>query len=101
MAKEIEKTVSLEDVQQDLIERSKAKGTITYKEIIDTLQPYDLSVESLDNFYDKLAQHGIEIVDDTVDGQAAVPAEADDDSKTEEDLSLPEALYFNVSLGDG
>ncbi len=65
MAKDIEKTLSLEDAQQELIERGKNKGSINYKEIIETLQPYDLSVEALDNFYDKLAQQGIEITDDT------------------------------------
>jgi RNA polymerase primary sigma factor len=98
MAKEIEKTVSLEDIQQDLLDRSKSKGSITYKEIIDTLQPYDLSVDALDNFYDKLAQHGIDIVDETIiDGQAAVPAEADEEIKVEdeEDLSLPEGVAIN------
>ena len=61
MAKDMEKTVSLEEVQQDLIERGLAKGSITYKEIIETLQPYDLSVEALDDFYDQLAEKGIGI----------------------------------------
>jgi RNA polymerase primary sigma factor len=98
MAKEIEKTVSLEDVQQDLLERSKSKGTITYKEIIDTLQPYDLSVDALDNFYDKLAQQGIDIVDESaVDGQVAEPIAPDEPIKVEEeeDLSLPEGVAIN------
>ncbi|MEW5784651.1 MAG: RNA polymerase sigma factor RpoD [Bacillota bacterium] len=102
MAKEIEKIVSLEEVQQDLLNRGKTKGSITYKEIIETLQPYDLSVETLDNFYDKLAQHGIGIVDDTaVDGQSPVePVEDvkldDEEAKIEEeDLSLPEGVAIN------
>ena len=97
MAKEIEKTVLLEDIQQDLIDRGKARGSIAYKEIIETLQPYELSVDALDNFYDKLAQNGIDIVDETVDGQAAVPVEADEDVKIEEedDLSLPEGVTIN------
>jgi RNA polymerase primary sigma factor len=65
MTKEIEKTISLEDAQNELFERGKTKGSISYKEIIETLQPYELSVEALDNFYDRLALHGIDITDDS------------------------------------
>ncbi len=98
MAKDIEKTISLEDAQLELVERGKNKGSISYKEIIETLQPYELSVEALDNFYDKLAQHGIEITDDTV---ASVEVTAQDsepgDAKaaTKDLLSVPEGVTVN------
>jgi len=102
MAKEIEKTVSLEEVQQDLLDRGKKKGTITYKEIIDTLQPYDLSVDLLDNFYDKLAQDGIDIVDESLTVQLGRQTGFDDDIKldvdeikAEDDLNLPEGVAIN------
>ncbi len=102
MAKEIGKTVSLEEVQQDLLDRGKKKGSLTYKEIIDTLQPYELSVDALDNFYDKLAQDGIEIVDDSVSVVEDVPVDGDeeikleeDDLKEEDDLDLPEGVAIN------
>jgi RNA polymerase primary sigma factor len=79
MTKEIEKTISLEDAQNELFERGKTKGSISYKEIIETLQPYELSVEALDNFYDRLALHGIDITDDsTADVQ-----DPDQDENTE------------------
>ncbi|MBS3943449.1 MAG: RNA polymerase sigma factor RpoD [Dethiobacter sp.] len=102
MAKEIEKTVSLEEVQQDLMERGKRKGTITYREIIDSLQPYDLSVDFLDNLYDKLAQDGVDIIDESitvpVDGAASVDDELKLDLgeiKAEDDLNLPEGVAIN------
>ncbi len=100
MAKEIEKTVSLEEVQQDLFDRGKKKGSITYKEIIDTLQPYELSVDALDNFYDKLAQAGIDIIDETL-VVSADTSDGDDDVKLEdeevkaEELNLPEGVAIN------
>ncbi len=102
MAKEIEKTVSLEEVQQDLLDRGKKKGSLTYKEIIDTLQPYELSVDALDNFYDKLAQDGIDIVDDSVAGPVDVSVDGEeeikldeDDLKADDDLDLPEGVAIN------
>ncbi len=98
MAKDIEKIVSLDDAQNDLFERGKTKGSISYKEIIETLQSYDLSVEALDNFYDRLAQHGIDITDDsTADIQ-----DTDQDDNTEEVkvdskkiLAVPEGVTVN------
>ncbi len=99
MAKDIEKTLSLEDAQQELIERGKTKGSINYKEIIETLQPYDLSVEALDNFYDKLAQQGIEITDDTTaDVQASGKdneAEEGKKEKASDILAVPEGVTVN------
>jgi len=97
--KDIEKTISLEDAQQELIERGKNKGSISYKEIIETLQPYDLSVEVLDNFYDKLAQQDIDITDDTTaDIQEAAQAdkvEKEVKSGDSELLAVPEGVTVN------
>ncbi len=95
MAKDIEKTISLEDAQQELIERGKNKGSINYKEIIETLQPYDLSVDALDNFYDKLAQHGIEITDDST----AVVQEEAQSTDTAEEVKEEESDLLKVPEG--
>lgn len=99
MAKDIEKTISLEDAQLELVERGKNKGSISYKEIIETLQPYELSVEALDNFYDKLAQHGIEITDDTTASvQETVQNDnSEEDAKADDKdlLSVPEGVTVN------
>ena len=99
MAKDLEKMISLEDAQQELVERGKGKGSISYKEIIETLQPYELSVDALDNFYDRLAQVGVDITDDPA--ADAPDASQDDDSEEEvkvvetELLSSPEGVTVN------
>ncbi len=99
MAKDIEKTISLEDAQQELIERGKNKGSLNYKEIIETLQPYDLSVDALDNFYDKLAQQGIDITDDTTADVKAAPDDVDAEEvvkkESSELLTVPEGVTVN------
>lgn len=85
MAKDLEKTLTLEDAQSELVERGKSKGSVSYKEIIETLQPYELSVEALDNFYDRLAQHGVDIIDDPASDvkDTSDDDDSDDDGKTE------------------
>ncbi|NLA11589.1 MAG: RNA polymerase sigma factor RpoD [Firmicutes bacterium] len=105
MAKEIQKVASLKDAQRDLISRGKSKGSLSFKEITDSLQSYDLSVEALDRFYDHLAEQGIEIVDEAAgngNNSAVKKAEkktkvAEDTTKTdgEEDLSLPGGVAIN------
>jgi len=98
MTKDIEKTLSLEDAQLELVERGKNKGNISYKEIVETLQPYELSVEALDNFYDKLAQHGIEITDDSTAGIAGTARDDDtEETKTSGSqlLAVPEGVTVN------
>jgi len=79
VAKDTDKVITLEEAQQILYNKAKTIGSINYKEIIDTLQPFELTVEALDNFYDLLAQHNIDIIDD-------LPVE-DDDADSEEDDS--------------
>ncbi|MGM0688477.1 MAG: RNA polymerase sigma factor RpoD [Bacillota bacterium] len=98
MTKDIEKTLSLEDAQLELVERGKNKGSISYKEIVETLQPYELSVEALDNFYDKLAQHGIEITDDSTAGISGTARDDDtEETKTSGSplLAVPEGVTVN------
>ncbi|MBW6464018.1 MAG: RNA polymerase sigma factor RpoD [Bacillota bacterium] len=99
MAKDIEKTITLEDAQHELVERGKSKGSISYKEIIETLQPYDLSVEVLDNFYDRLAQYGIDILDDPATNEReSSDDDSDDDSKP--DVSGIAAVPDGVTVND-
>ena len=67
MVKETEKTLPLDEAQDKLLEKGKKQGTITYKEIVETLQMYDISVEAIDDFYDQFTQKGIEILDESAD----------------------------------
>jgi len=99
MAKDIEKTVTLEDAQHELIERGKSKGSISYKVIIETLQSFELSVEALDNFYDRLAQYGIDIIDDPAtevsDGSSDDDSEEDTKAEASELTVVPDGVTVN------
>ncbi len=102
MAKDIEKLASLEEVQEGLIGRGKNKGALSYKEINDTLQSYELSVEALDRFFDQLAEQGIDIVEETAGvgkstsaGQTEKTAGKGTKKEEETELSLPEGVAIN------
>lgn len=106
MVKETGKIVSMEEAQQELIERGKKKGVLTYKEIMDTLQPFDLTVDVLDELYDKLSESQVEIVDEVAElpvGEDKENVLSPEDEKAEEkeeedeelDISLPEGISIN------
>ena len=47
-----------------LLEKGKATGKLTTKEITDALEELDFDVSQMDTFYDNCASYNIEIVDD-------------------------------------
>ena len=102
--RETEKLASMEEAQQELVERGKKKGVLTYKEIMDTLQPFELTVDVLDELYDKLSQSQIEIVDETTDlpvpdeekEKRLLEGEGEKEESAEAlDISLPEGISIN------
>ncbi|HHX77238.1 MAG TPA: RNA polymerase sigma factor RpoD, partial [Firmicutes bacterium] len=48
------KETSLRDAQEMLMKKGKKRGMLTYKEIMNSLQEFDLSTEEIDEFYEKL-----------------------------------------------
>ena len=49
---------------ENLIEKGKANGKLSTKEITDALEELDFDVDQMDTFYDNCASNNIEIVDD-------------------------------------
>ncbi|MDR2770960.1 MAG: RNA polymerase sigma factor RpoD [Clostridiales Family XIII bacterium] len=47
---------------QDLLERAKGKGSVTYTEIADELETLEIDKDQIDDFYDKLFNAGVELV---------------------------------------
>ena len=48
----------------ELIERNKDKGVMTYKEVMDTFESSDLSSEKIDAIYDRFEAANIDVVED-------------------------------------
>jgi len=103
MSKEVEKKASLQEIQHSLFEKGKKKGTLTYKEIMDALQDFNLITEAIDDFYEELSRRGIEVIDELADipelPEAELP-EADfmeEETLKNEDLDIlvPEGVSIN------
>ena len=88
------------DVTRELIERGKKGGnTLTYGEILEAFQNYELSPEMMDELYETFGKQGIELVDETVEVDLEADADAGDGvlEKAEEeiDLTIPEGISID------
>ncbi len=95
VAKDVEKKTSFEEIRQSLLEKGKRKGSLSYKEIIDALQEFNLNAEVIDEFYEELSRQGVEIIDETVEADV-IEGEALK-SLPEEELNtlIPEGISIN------
>ncbi|MDD4169558.1 MAG: RNA polymerase sigma factor RpoD [Desulfotomaculaceae bacterium] len=76
---------------KELIEKGKKNGVLTYHEIMDSLQGIDITPEQIDDFYEKLASMGVEIVPEAHGGQLDNAAlEVTEEAGV--DLSIPEGV---------
>jgi RNA polymerase primary sigma factor len=87
---------------KELVQKGKKRGTLTYTEIMNTLQGVELTPEQIDEIYEHLNAMGIDVVPDSADIEA-VSEDAEDhevvevvDEENEDaeniDLSVPEGI---------
>lgn len=91
-----EKALPNIDGMKELIAKGKKKGIISYREIMDTLEQVDLTADQIDEVYEALATHGIEILPDTSE---EVSEEREtfrpDEEEVEIDLTIPEGIALD------
>jgi len=100
-----EKTLPNIDGIKELIAKGKRKGILSYREIMDSLEQVDLTTEQIDEVYETLANHGIEILPDTsediVDSidtsldEDRFQPDLDDEEEVEIDLTIPEGIALD------
>lgn len=95
MAKEVEKKLSVQEIQLSLLHKGKKKGNLTYKEIIDALQDFNLNTEAIDEFYEELSRQGIEVVDEIVEIDALEDDSLKSVQEEEIDAFIPEGISIN------
>lgn len=81
---------------QELIERGKKRGILTYTEIMNSLQGIELNPEQIDDIYEKLASIGIDVVPEVVeleplDNDEVIEAEGETED-IEVDLTVPDGI---------
>jgi len=77
-------------VLKDLIQKGKAKGMLTYKEIMDAFEEIEIEPDQIEKIYETVENMGIDVVGD-------IEPEMDDIQLTEEDLdlSIPEGISID------
>ncbi|MFU0799688.1 MAG: RNA polymerase sigma factor RpoD [Xylanivirga thermophila] len=73
---------------KELIEKGKAKGILTYKEIMDMLEEIELEPEHIEKVYETLETLGIDVVDDSAN-------EEQEEEEEEVEISVPEGVNID------
>lgn len=75
---------------KELIEKGKAKGILTYKEIMDALEEVDLEPDQIEKIYDTLENMGIDVIGE-------IEPDIDDLQLAEEelDISIPDGISID------
>jgi RNA polymerase primary sigma factor len=96
---ELDSEQKLELVKDQLMEQGKKRSSLTYKEIMEKLSPFDQDPEQIDEFFEQLDDMGIEVVNEN-DDDHRMPGAADeerehDDFNFDDDLALPPGIKIN------
>lgn len=87
---------------KNLVLIGKKKGSLSYKEIMDSLQGIELTADQIDEIYEQLGQMGIDVVPEGQEDEALESASdevigvdevsEDNEEESEVDLSIPEGV---------
>ncbi|QHT60307.1 RNA polymerase sigma factor RpoD [Paenibacillus lycopersici] len=96
---ELDTEQKLELVKEQLIEHGKKRSSLTYKEIMEKLSPFDQDPEQIDEFFEQLDDIGIEVVNEN-DEDLPISNRDDqerehDDFNFDDDLALPPGIKIN------
>lgn len=92
------KEVAIVEGVQDLIKLGKLRGTLTYAEVMDSLQGVELSPEQIDEVYEVLADLGIEVVDSAKEVEPLEPSDSHGEEPEEEEggeIKVPEGIAID------
>lgn len=91
------------DLVNDLVEKAKSKGEISYKEISDYLENIDMDKDQMDDLYDSLISMGVQIVSevDPDDFEIIALEQEDSDDSTDEVTSGGREIDLESTLPKG
>ncbi|AZN40488.1 RNA polymerase sigma factor RpoD [Paenibacillus albus] len=96
---ELDTEQKLELVKEQLIEHGKKRSSLTYKEIMEKLSPFDQDPEQIDEFFEQLDDIGIEVVNENDEDQPIGNRDDQerehDDFNFDDDLALPPGIKIN------
>ena len=96
-SKQIETDMTLEQVKEQLTELGKKRGVLTYEEIAERMNGFEIESDQMDEYYEYLGEQGIDLVGDNDNEEGPNNRQI---TKTEEefdlnDLSVPPGVKIN------
>ncbi|AMW98767.1 RNA polymerase sigma factor RpoD [Rummeliibacillus sp. G93] len=96
--KELDLEHTLEETKKILLETGKKNGELTYAEIADKLQTYEMEADQVEEFIDKLESNGIELGGKDGDEEnldRLLKGNAEEETFDLNDLSVPPGVKIN------
>ncbi|GIN20018.1 MAG TPA: RNA polymerase sigma factor RpoD [Bacillus bacterium] len=94
-----ENELTLEQAKEVLLEQGKKRGTLTYERIASNLAHFDLDSDQMDEFYEMLSHHGVEVLEEDTDDDEDPDVDEIEKEDEEEfdlnDLSVPPGVKIN------
>ncbi|WP_040948389.1 RNA polymerase sigma factor RpoD [Gorillibacterium massiliense] len=97
---QVDTELTVEQVKEQLIQIGKKRSSLTYKEIMERLAPFDQDPDQIDDFFEQLGELGIEIGNEN-DEEDDMPMSRNredhdgDEFSFEDDLTLPPGIKIN------
>lgn len=97
---ELDTEQKLDQVKDQLIEIGKKRSSLTYKEIMEKLSPFDQDPEQIDEFFEQLDDVGIEVLNENDEENPLRASNEEgeregDDFNFDDDLALPPGIKIN------
>ncbi|WP_018130521.1 RNA polymerase sigma factor RpoD [Effusibacillus pohliae] len=98
--------LTIEQVKEQLLETGKKRGYLTYKEIMDKLSAFEQDSDQIDEFFELLAERGVEVTNESDDDDTdelvlddredddVIPTDAEEEFDLD-DLSVPPGIKIN------
>ena len=61
-SKEVENELTLDQVKEQLLEKGKKRGVLTYDEVSERLSTFELDSDSMDEYFEFLSEQGVEVL---------------------------------------
>ncbi|MGE7759225.1 RNA polymerase sigma factor RpoD [Peribacillus sp. NPDC094092] len=87
-SKQVDNEFSLEQVKEKLLELGKKRGSLTLEKIAEMIGGFELDSDQMDEFYEVLAENGVEILTD---------GEEDDDEDDPDEKKLAKEEEFDLN----
>ncbi|WP_338470279.1 RNA polymerase sigma factor RpoD [Niallia sp. XMNu-256] len=95
-SKEVESELTLEQVKEQLTLLGKKTGVLAYDDIAEKLATFELDSHQMDEFYEYLGDHGVELVGESEeDDPPAKDMEKNEEEFDLNDLSVPPGVKIN------